>query len=113
MITGIFTIISVCTKPKFLMCQLLEVEGVDTGHQGAGFKTKIVKHRFHNQDTAGTTPEDENGIEGPGGAAAAPAEAAPPTGEEEPPACGWGWGWGCGCGPQPIRKGSVKGQEGW
>ena len=50
--------------------------------QGASVKTKIVKCRFQDQKDAGTTPEDENGIDGAGGAAATlaagAAEAAPP-----------------------------------
>ncbi len=41
--------------------------------QGTSGKTKIVKCRFQDQEDAGTTPEDENGIESRGGAAAAPA----------------------------------------
>ncbi len=86
------------------------------GVEGAGCKTKIVKRRFQDQEDAGTMPEDENSIEGAGGAAAAPAagaaEAAPPAGGKEPP-CSCGCGCCCGRGPQPIRKGGGKGQEGW
>ena len=58
--------------------------------QGASGKTKIVKCRFQDKEDAGTTPEDENSIEGAGGTAATPAagaaEAAPPACGEEPPA---------------------------
>ncbi len=38
------------------------------GVQGACCKTKIVKRRFQDQEDARTTPGDENGIEGTGGA---------------------------------------------
>ena len=53
--------------------------------QGASVKTNIVKCRFQDQEDAGTPPEDENSIEGAGGAAATPAAGAA---EAAPPACG-------------------------
>ncbi len=52
--------------------------------QGVSGKTKIVKCQFQYQEDAGTTPEDENSIEGMGAAAALAAGAA----EAAPPACG-------------------------
>ena len=50
--------------------------------QGASGKTKIVKCRFQDLDDAGTTPEDENSIEGAGGGRGC----SPPACGEEPPA---------------------------
>ncbi len=71
------------------MHQFYDVEDVDAETikwvQGASRKTKIVKCRFQDQEDAETTPEDENGIEGAGAAAAAPAAGAA---EAAPPACG-------------------------
>ena len=48
------------------------------GVQGASCcpKTKMVKHQFENHADAGTTPQDETGIDDAGGAASAPAAGA-------------------------------------
>jgi hypothetical protein len=48
------------------------------GVQGASCcpKTKMVKRQFEDQEDAGTTPQDETGIDNAGGAAAAPAAGA-------------------------------------
>jgi hypothetical protein len=48
------------------------------GVQGASCcpKTKMVKRQFEDQEDAGTTPQDETGIDDAGGAAAAPAAGA-------------------------------------
>jgi hypothetical protein len=48
------------------------------GVQGASCcpKTKMVKRQFENQEDAGTTPQDETGIDDAGGAASAPAAGA-------------------------------------
>ncbi len=78
--------------------------------QGTSGKTKIVKCRFQDQEDAGTTPEDENGIESRGGAAAGEAEAAPPHLQGGVFSCSCGCC--CGWSPQPIWKGGGKGTEG-
>jgi hypothetical protein len=87
------------------------------GVQGAGGKTKIVKLRFQDQEDAGTTPEDENGIEGAGGGAAAPAagaaEAAPPAGGEQPAAAAAAAAPAATVAPSPSGKAAGRGQEGW
>jgi hypothetical protein len=48
------------------------------GVQGASCcpKTKMVKRQFKDQEDAGTTPQDETGIDDAGGAASAPAAGA-------------------------------------
>ncbi len=47
-------------------------------------KTKMVKRRFEDQEDAGTTPQDETGIDDVGCATAAPAAGAAAA---APPAC--------------------------
>ena len=83
--------------------------------QSASGKTKIVKCRFKDQEDAGTTPEDENGIEGASGAAAAPAagaaEAAPPACGEEPPVAAAAAAAAAAASPSPLGKAGGKGRK--
>ena len=70
--------------------------------QGASVKTKLVKCRLQDQEDAGTTPEDENSIEGAGGAAH------PACGEEPPAAAAAA---AAAASPNPPEKAGGKGQK--